>query len=375
MKRVAAVLFLLLLPFTAAYAETNEEKLKQLEEKIKAHQRKLKDIRRAESSILDELEGTQRELEITGSELKRQREVLAATEADTRKTAGEVARLKGKLDERSAWLKRKLRAAYTQARFGDVLLLVAGAEDFSQLLRRLEYLDRLASYEHKVMTAFRADYEALSRKKKSLEALHARLKSQEEAIRRTQESLALKKTRKEMLLASVKKEKVLYEKMLQEMEEASKRLVEIIRESETKGELAEGNFRLLKGKLPWPVPGEVALPYGKQKDPQFNIEVFRNGVHIKAAPGATTRAVHDGKVVFADWFKGYGKLVILNHGGGYHSLYANLSEIFLNIGDIIKKGAAVGRVGESPMLETLTLYFEIRYKGKPLDPLQWLEKR
>ncbi len=361
--------------FTAAYAETNEDKLRLLEEKIKAHQRKLKDIRRAESSILDELEGTQRELELTGSELKRQREVLAATEADIRKTAGEVSTLRGKLDERSAWLKRKLRAVYTQGRFGDVLLLVAGAEDFSQLVRRLEYLDRLASYEHKVLTAFRADFEALGRKKKSLEALHARLKSQEEAIRRTQESLALKKTRKEMLLASVKKEKVLYEKMLQEMEEASKRLVEIIRESETKGELAEGNFRLLKGKLPWPVPGEVALPYGKQKDPQFNIAVFRNGVHIKAAPGTTTMAVHDGKVVFADWFKGYGKLVILNHGGGYHSLYANLSEIFLNVGDIIKRGAAIGRVGESPVLETLTLYFEIRFKGKPLDPLQWLEKR
>ena len=80
-------------------------------------------------------------------------------------------------------------------------------------------------------------------------------------------------------------------------------------------------------------------------------------------------------MVFADWFKGYGNLLIINHGEGYHTLYANLSEIFFKVGDIIKVHDTVGKVGESGILNAPSLYFEIRYKGKPLDPVQWLKKR
>ena len=85
--------------------------------------------------------------------------------------------------------------------------------------------------------------------------------------------------------------------------------------------------------------------------------------------------MHGGKVVFAEWFKGYGQMVIINHGDGYHTLYGSLSEIFTKVGDIIKGKQAVGRVGKSGLLTSPGLYFELRYKGKPLDPLQWLQRR
>jgi septal ring factor EnvC (AmiA/AmiB activator) len=134
-------------------------------------------------------------------------------------------------------------------------------------------------------------------------------------------------------------------------------------------------FRALKGRLPWPVNGKVLVPFGKYKDPQFNIPVFKNGIEIKAKKGAIARAIAGGKVVFANWFKGYGQLLIISHGGGYHSLYGNLSEIFHKTGDIIKRGTAIGKIGESGLLNVPTLYFEIRHKGKPLDPLQWLRKK
>ncbi|HDN95370.1 MAG TPA: hypothetical protein ENG76_04775, partial [Nitrospirae bacterium] len=82
-----------------------------------------------------------------------------------------------------------------------------------------------------------------------------------------------------------------------------------------------------------------------------------------------------GRVVYSDWFKGYGLLLIINHGKGYHSLYGNLSEIFHKTGDIINEGTAVGNVGNSSILNVPTLYFEIRYKGKPIDPVKWLKKK
>jgi septal ring factor EnvC (AmiA/AmiB activator) len=127
--------------------------------------------------------------------------------------------------------------------------------------------------------------------------------------------------------------------------------------------------------LPWPVNGKVAIPYGSQKDPQFDTPVFRNGVHIRTDSAADATSVHSGKVIFAEWFKGFGQLVIVNHGGGYHSLYGNLSEIFSHVGDIIRENQVIGKVGTSGILNAPGLYFEIRYKGKPLDPTQWLKRK
>jgi septal ring factor EnvC (AmiA/AmiB activator) len=104
----------------------------------------------------------------------------------------------------------------------------------------------------------------------------------------------------------------------------------------------------------------------------LNIPVFKNGIEISADDGEQPVAVSGGNVVYADWFKGYGLLLIINHGSGYHSLYGHLSEIFYRSGDIITKGTAVGNIGESGLLNVPSLYFEIRYKGKPVDPMQWL---
>ena len=133
-------------------------------------------------------------------------------------------------------------------------------------------------------------------------------------------------------------------------------------------------LRASKGHLPWPVIGKVLIPFGKYKDPKFNIPVFKNGIEIKAKPEEQPKAVYGGRVVFADWFKGYGLLLIINHGNGYHSLYGNLSEIFHKTGDIINKGTAIGTIGAPRLMNVSTLYFEIRYKGRPVDPQIWLKR-
>src|SRR5208337_916124 len=206
-------------------------------------------------------------------------------------------------------------------------------------------------------------------------------------------SLIDKKKEREALLVAVRKEKGMYENMINDLKETSSRLLTIIREAERQEREAkkrrssktrpgtgeeevqeESGFSKLKGQLPWPVIGRVALQYGTQVDPIFNLPVFRSGVHVKAESGAPVKAVYDGKVVFADNFKGYGQLIIISHGSGYHTLYGNLSKIFSTNGAIIKEHQTIGEVGESSTLGSSGLYFEIRYNGKPIDPQQWLKK-
>jgi septal ring factor EnvC (AmiA/AmiB activator) len=123
------------------------------------------------------------------------------------------------------------------------------------------------------------------------------------------------------------------------------------------------------------VPGRVAIPYGEYKDPEYGITVFKNGLEIAPEQGEKPKAVAGGRVVYADWFKGYGLLLIVDHDNGYHSLYGNLSEIFLKSGDILIEGTVVGNIGNSQILNYPTLYFEIRHKGKPVNPSQWLTRK
>jgi septal ring factor EnvC (AmiA/AmiB activator) len=194
-------------------------------------------------------------------------------------------------------------------------------------------------------------------------------------VRSKENELAEKKEEKEAILHSVRTEKTAHQKMIADLREASRRMLEIIRESSRTDDYEGKGFSQLKGRLIWPSDGRIAIPYGSQKDTQFDMPVFRNGIHIQTDASADARSVYAGKVIFAEWFKGFGQLIIINHGGGYHSLYGNLSEIFSKVGDIIKESHVIGRVGTSGILNAPGIYFEIRYKGKPLDPMQWLKKK
>ncbi len=356
-------------------AENPKEQYKKLQKDMDTHKKKIEETKRREHSILEELERTNRDLGSMETELRKYRKRLRITEGEINRVETEIDANKAKLDKQREWIRRKLRILQRYGYSSDIILLLSTSEDMAQLMRRWKYLEALTLFERRVMEDYKENIRGLNEKENHLKSLRAEIKKNVEKIMAKEASLAEKKKEKETLLASVRGEKSSYEKMLRELKEASKRLLEIIRKSEETDTYAAKGFHGLKGRLLWPVDGRIAIPYGAQKDTQFNTPVFRNGIYIKADGDSPAKAVHAGKVVFAEWFKGYGQLLIINHGEGYHTLYANLSEIFYKNGDIIKGQQVIGRVGESGMLNAPGLYFEIRYKGKPLDPLQWLKRR
>lgn len=362
----------------ASAAKDPKEEYKKLQKEIDTHKEKLEKAKKMEHSVLEELDRTNKDLSQTQSELRKYIGKRKVTENEIHKVEADIAVNKAKLEKQTEWLKRKLRVMQKSGYSGDVVILLSTSEDIAQMMRRWRYIKDLAGHDHKMLNEYKETIKNLAEQESRLKALHAELKKSEEKIQANEKAIAEKKRGKEMLLSSVRKEKTSYEKMLKELKEASNKLMEIIRRSEEAEAYAAKGFHNLKGKLEWPVNGKVIIPYGAQKDAQFNTPVFRNGIHIKADDNTSAKVVHGGKVVFADWFKGYGQLVIISHGEGYHTLYANLAEIFYKVGDIIKEKQAIGKVGESSALGGLNmpgLYFEVRYKGKPLDPMQWLKKR
>ena len=130
-----------------------------------------------------------------------------------------------------------------------------------------------------------------------------------------------------------------------------------------------GAFSAARGKLPWPVNGRLLARFGDARGSDARAKW--DGVMISANPGTQVRAVHGGRVVFADWLRGAGLLVILDHGNGYLSLYGHNQSLLKSAGDIVKAGEAISTVGDSGGQDTAGLYFAIRQQGRPTDPSQW----
>jgi septal ring factor EnvC (AmiA/AmiB activator) len=357
------------------YSSTPREEYRKIKKEIKEQKEKIEKVERRERSILAEIEETGKNLSAVEADLRKYRKRLKNTEAEIIRVETDISINRGSIERQREWIKRKMRAMQKNWYPGDIILLFAGADDVSQLMKSWKNLEYVALYESRILNGYEENLKHLQEKEKQLKVLNAELAKNTEGVKAREADLAGKKQEKEQLLASIQREKSSYEKMLTELKEASKRLLDVIQQSDKDTTYRAKGFTGLRGKLPWPAQGRIAIPYGSSRDPQFNTPVFRSGIFIRTGEDISAKAVHAGKVVFAEWFKGYGQLLIVNHGDGYHTLYGSLSEIFSKVGDIINSGQVIGRVGDSGVLNEPGLYFEVRYKGKPLDPLQWLKKR
>lgn len=370
---VLALVLLLAFPSVPNTA-VPEEEFRKIQEQLREQKKKLSETLLRETSVLDELETVNRKLSKSDADLEKYRKIMMHTESEIEAVNRDIRKTREHLERQKKWLSRKLRIMQRYGYAGDMVMLLIGAEDISQMMRVWKYLEHLTRREHDILSAYRKNLSALDEKSEKLRNLKAELERNTAKVMAKERDMEEKKREKELLLSSVQSEKNTRRKMISELNEAAERLLDIIRESARTDDYAATGFGRLKGRLSWPSDGHVAIPYGSQKDPQFNTPVFRNGIHIRTDAAADARSVYSGKVIFAEWFKGFGQLVIVNHGSGYHTLYGNLSEIFSRVGDIIKDRQIIGKVGTSGTLNAPGLYFEIRYKGKPLDPLQWLKR-
>ena len=124
-----------------------------------------------------------------------------------------------------------------------------------------------------------------------------------------------------------------------------------------------------------PVKGKIVTKFGPYKNKELNVMNYRNGIDIAAEKGEPIKAVLAGNVIFASWFKGYGNMIILDHGNRYYTVYAHADEIFKQRGQNVKTEEVIAIVGDTGSLLGHKLYFEIRHQDKPVDPMKWLRVR
>lgn len=158
-----------------------------------------------------------------------------------------------------------------------------------------------------------------------------------------------------------------------QLEEDAVALDELITRLQTEIINEDFSYQFSTTKLIWPVKGKVLRPFGEQKSAEYKVSTLNNGIDIEAAEGTSVRVVDDGIVAYAEWYNGAGKLVIIDHKNGFFTLYSHNSSLLVSRGEKVKKSQIIAYTGKTGSVEEPCLHFEIRRRGNPVDPLDWLE--
>jgi septal ring factor EnvC (AmiA/AmiB activator) len=293
----------------------------------------------------------------------------------------QLAGLRVSVRERQDAILARLRVQYMEGRFGYWKTLLA-SDSYGDFQRRLQYLSAVSERDYALMGTFRADMTRMEQAERQREEARIGMLSYKQSTEKQLAEMKSVKKEKKVYLTKITHEKESYEHALQELERSASRIDSLLRELEQRrratavrpptGAIAP---RGVKGALPWPADGSIISFFGRQKHPAFNTYVQRRGIEIKTAEGSAIHAVMPGSVVYADWLKGYGLVIILDHANGFFSLYAHASKILVTVGAQVGAGQAIGETGDTGMTGENTLYFELRQGAEPLDPLQWLARR
>lgn len=367
----------------SAYGHNEKADKKALERIKREMHEKKKEIKRAnrkERSILSDLEKIDRGIQSGGAELADHQKRLRDAEAGLREVEQNNAEISRKLAGLKQIYGQRLRALYKMSRSGNAVVL--SMDSLSGALKRVTYLSMIAERDRTIMKEYDSALDRLAARQAEIAEKKEDILARKRTIEVTKMELEARKRKKAEILAGVRQEKSLYEQTLRELEESSAGLWAMIKRSEREKNAAASSTPLHRGpfyadrtRLPWPVEGKVLTRFGMQRHPQFGTMVFRRGIEIEAQKGEAVRAVSDGQVAYADWYKGYGKLIILDHGNGFYTLYGNLSRLDLNKGDRAVKGGVIGLAGDTGSMKGSKLYFEIRRNGEAQDPLAWLAKK
>jgi septal ring factor EnvC (AmiA/AmiB activator) len=337
-------------------------------ERIRALQREAEALVAQESKLLVELRKLELERQIKVEEVgnieRQQKETTRLlTDASAR---AEALQLIAEADRPD--VEARLVQLYKLGRAGYWRLLL-DVEDVRALGRVYRTASAMTHLDRERILGHQRTLEALAKERSTLQARAKELTALEHQASRARAALDRAVQNRTALVASIDERRDLNAQWISELQAAQQRLQTSIAQLDD----TSLPFQPFKGALPWPARGGISSRFGRQPSSRFGTSIVRNGIEITVPESQIVRSVHEGVVAFADQFTGYGNLIIVEHGDGAFSLYGHLSSMQVQKGTQVEAQAPLGRSGRNPN-GTPALYFELRVDGKPVDPLQWLQK-
>ncbi|PHR64003.1 peptidoglycan DD-metalloendopeptidase family protein [Alcanivorax sp.] len=382
MTRLLLLLLLLpaLLPVSgAAVGADNTAPSKAQLEKLKSRISELSDAQNRELRERDSVQASLREAELRISRLTREQRSLekkaSTAQQRLKNLEAEQAVLAAEKRTQLDWLGKTVRASYQAGRQERIKLLLnqEQPDQIARLLRYQEYYQRARSNRLKAVNGELDELKAIALR---VEKARQVLLEKRTEVQRHADKLQTAQKERQTTLASLNRSLDNRGSNLNQLKADQQRLQKLLEDmqrslNDIPADLGGKPFGNLAGKLPWPVDARISTGYNSRREGALRWQ----GVIFNAAPGTPVRAIHAGRVVFADWLRGYGLLTIVDHGNGYLTLYGYNQSLLREVGEWVSAGDSLALAGNSGGNRTNGLYFEIRHRGKAVNPTRWCNQR
>ncbi len=351
--------------------QITESRIKQIEKRLLEKQKELLNVNIKQQDILAEIERLEKRISEDKRELGGLSERIKELSSGIRKSHREVQLLKNSYQDTQKRLEKRLTSFYKFGKAG-YFMLIAGSKTIQDFQKMLKYMKSIMDQDKDIMNTLSMQRQnvknGLIDLEKNMEKLESLKREKDNKVNLLEKSLE----RKIVLLMKVHREKVFHEKAIEELKDAARDLNNTMMglKEAGKGGVLPGGFDRMKGELPLPLNGEPVTDLEKSGSSLF---IHRKGLFLKGSPGDEVRSVYSGRVDYSGWFKGYGQLMIINHGSHYFTVFAHLDERFKEKGDAVYQGERVGTVGNTGLNEEPWVYLEIRKGGNQLDPKKWFK--
>ncbi|TNC96166.1 MAG: peptidase M23 [Gallionellaceae bacterium] len=371
--RLRVKLFLLGILLIPVFAfASKQDDLEKLRQRITSLQKDFEKANESKAEVADDLRESERAISDSNRALEQLTQQQRAAKKDLAELQQRAATLRGDMREQQALLGRLLYRQYIEGGDRDHLKLLLNDVDANQLSRNLQYYQYIARSRADTMRSIRSSLDKL----RAVTA-EVRGKSEEVAALQAEELQGLQKLERDK-----RTRQQTLSKIAAQLKQQRREIGRLQRNENHLSQLVEKLAHMLPGIDGKPfksLKGKLALPVNGKKTNQFGVRRAENnlmwtGWFLRASANQTVKAVAGGRVVYADWLRGFGNLLIIDHGQGYMSLYGNNETLYKQVGDSIRAGDMVSTVGNSGGNEDSGLYFELRFEGKPIDPAKWMRR-
>ena len=372
-KWIVYLLVLIILSFNIvqAYAQNvNDLKntQKNINKQIDKTKKEIQAIQTKTKDVSKQIEELDLKMDNAAAELQKVEDDLVGLNLKIEDTLVELKDAEMNLSEQEDTFNKRLRAMYKNGNMGYIEVLLSSG-DIKELLSRKDMIQSIAEYDKELIIYMKEQRDTIDSKKVELEGQRASVEVTKSKLEARKRDLERTTRDKEGLMGRLKEDIKTFEKEYDKLNEYAKQIESKIIKLQTNTGPYSG------GKMAWPVQGysRITSYYGYRIHPIFKTKKLHTGIDIGAPTGTPILAAADGKVILADWLGGYGKAIMVDHGGGIATLYAHNSAFTVSVGTTVKRGDTIAKAGSTGNSTGPHLHFEVRKNGAYVDPLPWVK--
>jgi murein DD-endopeptidase MepM/ murein hydrolase activator NlpD len=371
--RFFAALFLLFFLTAAVVAQQlpEEQKLQQINQALQESKQKLLKTKVEEQAVLGRLVVINKELKRTSSNLQQAQNKIRVNEGEISTLVVELNETQQDLNQKENKMRQRVREIYKSSGVNYLQLLLS-ANSMSGFLNRLNFFNKIIEYDGALVKSVRTDAQIVKQKREKLQDRTQEIRSLAKEIEEKKNNISQQASEKTQLFQSLQQRRKEYEAQIAELEKSSQELETLINK---KIAARRGAKIQSTGIFAWPLQGRITSPFGYRRNPFWGGRHKHTGIDIANRYGEPIRAADSGEVIYSGWWDGYGKAIVINHGNNRSTVYGHMSRLYKNVGETVAKGQIIGLEGSTGYSTGPHLHFEVRIKGKPVNPMPYLQNK